>query len=111
MTNYLAENGRRITVIGQISIKGSVKRLGIPSDAWGCGLPFIENIQDPTVTHGWGDEDTSNQKCLVIPGEPYSNAAVAWGSTVPDRPAYMPKNPENAHATAHRVCDDSLCSR
>ena len=49
---YFAENERRIPVIGQISIKGSVKLLGIPDDAWGCGLPFIENTQSPTVPHG-----------------------------------------------------------
>ena len=46
-TQYLPENGCRIPVIGQICINGSVKILGIHADAWGYGLLFIENVQDP----------------------------------------------------------------
>ena len=60
-TNYLAENGRRIPVIGQVSINGSIKLSGIPANAWGCRLPFIENLQDTTVFSGWGDADNSNK--------------------------------------------------
>ena len=60
-TQYFLENGRRIPVICQISINRSVKLLDIPADAWGFGLPFIENVQAPTVPHGCGDADTSNQ--------------------------------------------------
>ena len=78
-TNCLAENGRRIPVIGQLSINESVKLLGIPSKAWGRGLPFIKNFQAPTVLYGWGVADTSNQNWGIILGGPYSNAAVFWG--------------------------------
>ena len=88
LTPYFAENGRRIPIIGQISINGSVELLGSPADAWGFGLPFIENLQAPTVPSGWEDSDTSNQNCPVIPGGPYSNVAITWGSTVPACTAY-----------------------
>ena len=73
LTQYLYENGRRIPVIIQIFINGSVKILGITADAWGCGLPFIENVQGPTVTSGWVEENISNQNWGVTPGGPYSN--------------------------------------
>ena len=69
MTNYLAENGCRTPVIGQFSITGSVKLLGIPFSAWGHVLLFIENLQAPTATYGWGDANNSNQKWGVIQGE------------------------------------------
>ena len=105
-TNYLAENGRRIPVIGQLSIYGSVKLLGILADAWGHVLPFIENLQAPTVPSGCGDTNTSNQNQGVFPVGPYRNIAVSWGSTVPARPAYVHRSTENPIAAACRVRDD-----
>ena len=59
-TQYFSENVRRIPIIGQISVNINFKLLGIPADAWGCGLPFIDNVLAPTVNHGWGEKDTSN---------------------------------------------------
>ena len=38
MTNYLAENGRRIVIIRQPSINGSIQLLGIPDFVLGSGL-------------------------------------------------------------------------
>ena len=111
VTQYFAENGRRIPIIGQISINGSVKILGIPDDDWVCGLPFIENVLDLTVPHGWGDNDTSNQNWPIIPGGAYSNVAVVWSDSVPAQPAYMPRSPENTSAAESRVRDDSLRCR
>ena len=67
-TQYFAVNGRRIPVIGQIFVNKSVKLLGIPADAWGCGLLFLRNVLDPTITHYWKNNNTSNQNCPVIPG-------------------------------------------
>ena len=60
-TQYFAENGRRISIIDQISVKRSIKRLGIPADSWGCGLPFFDNVLALTITHGCGGNDTSNR--------------------------------------------------
>ena len=68
---YFSENGRRFTLIGQISINGSVKLLGISADAWVCRFPFVDNVLAPTVIHSWGDNDISNQNWLVIPGGTY----------------------------------------
>ena len=75
-SHYFAENGCRIPIIRNFSINGGVKRFVIPSDAWVCGLPFIESIQAPTVSHGWGVFNTSNQNWPVILGVPYSKVAV-----------------------------------
>ena len=60
-TNYLAENGRRIHIIGKISINGSVKLWGIPNFVRNSRFSFIENLQSPTVPSGWGGANTSNQ--------------------------------------------------
>ena len=61
LTQYFAQSVRRIPVISQISINGSVKLWGIPAYAWVCGLMFIENAKAPTLSNGWGVRDTSNQ--------------------------------------------------
>ena len=105
-TQYLAENGRRIPVIGQISINGCVNFLGISADAWGCGLLFIENVRAPTVLSGWGDCNTVNQNWGVTLRRPFGNITVALGSTVPDRPSYMTWSPENPRVAACRIRDD-----
>ena len=91
--NYLSENWHRIPIIGQISINGNVKLLGIPDFVRNGGLYFIENLQAPTVPSVWGGDDASNHKWGVIPGGGYSNFAVAWGSTVSTCPAYTPRSP------------------
>ena len=39
--NYLAKNGRRILIIGQLSINGSVLFLGIPDFVINIGLSCI----------------------------------------------------------------------
>ena len=39
-TNYLAENGRRIPIIGQLSINRIVKLLGIPDFVRNSGLSY-----------------------------------------------------------------------
>ena len=59
--NYITENGRRIPIIGQLYMKGSVQLLGIPDFFRSSGFLFIENLQAPTVPFGWGDSNNSNQ--------------------------------------------------
>ena len=44
VTNYLAENGRIIQIIGQLSINDSVQFLDVPAQAWGDGFPFLCNL-------------------------------------------------------------------
>ena len=62
--------------LAKYSVNVSVKRLGIPADSWGRGLPFLDNILAPTVPHGWGDNNNSNQNWPVILGGTYRNIAV-----------------------------------
>ena len=110
-TQYFSENGRIIPVSRQTSVNISVELLGILADAWGCGFQFLENALVVTVPRGWGDNDTSNQNWPVIPGGPYENVSVTWSGAVSDRPAYMPRSPENARAAARRIHDNYLCIR
>ena len=44
LTDYFYENGGRISILGQISINGSVKFLGIPDFHRTSGPIFIENL-------------------------------------------------------------------
>ena len=68
-TNCLAENGRRIPILGQIPINGSVKFLGIFNFHRTSGPIFIENIRAPHDTPGWVHGGNSNQNWPVIPGD------------------------------------------
>ena len=52
VNNYLAENGRRIQIIGQLSINRSAQFLVVPTQALGHGLPFPCNPQTPAGTTG-----------------------------------------------------------
>ena len=51
-TQYFAGNGRRIPVIRQISVNRSVKIVGIPSDACGCGGTKILTIKTGLLSRG-----------------------------------------------------------
>ena len=110
-TNYLAENGRIIPIIGKFSINGSVQFLGIRGFSQGSGLLFIINLKSPTEPTVWGHGDTSNHNWVFILGGPYSNTSFAWGNTNPACPNYIPRSPVKPCTTSHRVCDDFLCCR
>ena len=45
VTHYLAENGRRIEIIGKISVNGSITFLGLFDQARGTRISFIFNLQ------------------------------------------------------------------
>ena len=62
LSNYPDENRRRIPILGQISINGSVELLGIPNLLRTIGPMYTENILAPHDTKGWGDSSTSNKK-------------------------------------------------
>ena len=47
VTNYLAENGLRIHIIGQLSVNDSVYFLGVRNQAWGRGFMFISTYRLP----------------------------------------------------------------
>ena len=69
-----------------------------------CRLLRTSNL--PLCPHGWGDTNTSNQNWPVIPGGPCSNVAIAWGSTVPTCPDYMPRSPYSLCIAALSVWDE-----
>ena len=108
MSDYLAENGHIIPIIGQIYINVGVELLGIPNLHRTNGTMFTDNLLAPNDNTDWGDSVTSNQNWPVLLGGPYSNVSVAWHGAVSTRPVYMPSRPENARAAARRVCDDFL---
>ena len=110
-TNYLAKNERRILIIGQLSISGSVHFLGIPDLVRESRLLFIENLQAPTVPTSCIHTNISKQNWVVSPGGPYINVTDAWGGNVPAHPDYIPRSPVNWRAASRRVCDDFLHCR
>ena len=107
--NFIYENRRRISIIVQLYINGSVQLLGIPTFVINSGLSFIKNLQAPTVISGWGGTNTPNQNWGVIPGRYYSNVAFTWGSNTSYRLYCMPRSLENPRAAARRVRDELCC--
>ena len=91
LTNYLAENGRKILILGQISINGSVKMLSSPYFHITNGPNIIENIWSTHDATDWGHGGTYNQNWLVILGGTYQNVSVAWRGTDPSCLSYMPR--------------------
>ena len=52
-TDYLAENGRRIPIIGKLYVNNSVQFLVFPAQAWGCGLLILCNLNAHPEATGW----------------------------------------------------------
>ena len=50
---YLTTNGRRILIIGQSYINGSVQFTGFP-EVWGSSMPYIYNDIIPDTNRGSG---------------------------------------------------------
>ena len=106
LSDYLTKNRRRIPITGRISINGSVKILGIPNFRRTSGPMYTNNLQDTHDTTGWGDSVNSNQNWGFQPGGPYSNVAMAWGTTIPAHTTYMPMSLDNLCAAACHVRDN-----
>ena len=109
--NYLAENGRKITIAGELFINNSVQFLGLPDFVRGSRLLFHPNLQataDPTV---WGKCGTSNQNWGGIRFGPFSQTSVAWGASVDPRLAYLTQSLIKPHAAARRIRGIFLCRR
>ena len=90
MTNYLAENGHRIEIIGKLYINDNVQILGLSCQAWGSGLPFIPNLLDNVEDTGWGGSNNFNKNW----GERFNNSNsitnVALGASADPRPINLP---------------------
>ena len=61
VTYYLAKNGRRIEIIGQLSVNDSVQFLGLSGQSWGSELTFIWNLLDHVETTGRVSGNYSDQ--------------------------------------------------
>ena len=62
LTDYLAENGRRIHTIGKLSVNVSVQFLGMPDQDGRSWLLFICNILDRFEATGLGSGNYLNQE-------------------------------------------------
>ena len=85
--NQLAENGRRIKIIRQLSVNNSVQFLDLSDQSWGSGLPFIFNLLYHVEATGWGGGNYLNQKWGGRVNDANSITNVAWGASVDPRPA------------------------
>ena len=107
VTDYLAENGRRVPMYGRKLMNGSVKWLGVPTFFRNNGPPWADNILFPSPC--WGVRGTYEILALESqPGGFYGGVYVLWCGAVPARTSYLPQSPENARATARCVCDNLL---
>ena len=61
VTDYLAENGGWIAIIGELSVNGSAQFLGLYDQAWGSGLRYIANLLVQVEAKGWSSSNNSNQ--------------------------------------------------
>ena len=61
VNDYLAENGRQIMIIGELSINRSVHFLGFSDQAWVIGLPYIVNLWAQVEAIGWGSSNYPNK--------------------------------------------------
>ena len=107
VTNYLAENGRQIPIIGQLSVNYRVQLLGLSDQAWVSGLPFIANILAHVESTGWECSKNSNQNWRGRFNNTSNITNVAWCAC----PAYLPRSPVNPHAARRRVRNDFLCQK
>ena len=81
LSDYLAENGRRIPILGQICINGSVELLGIPNFHRTSDPMYTENLLAPHDTTGWGDGGNPNQNWPLSWSR---NVSVPWLGAVPE---------------------------
>ena len=110
-TNKLAENGRIIPIIGQISINGSAELLGIPDFSEKVDCCLLKTCKHPICLLA-GDTSISPIRTGELAwGGLYINVSVPWVSNVPACPAYIPRSPENPRATARQVRDNFCCMR
>ena len=109
-SDNLTENGRRIPILSQISINGSVEYLGIPDFHRAGGTFWADNLLSPHSSWVSGG-NTTNQNWVIHTGGPYNNVSAAWRGAVLTRHDYVARNPENVRAAACHICDDSLQSR
>ena len=111
MTNYFAENGRRIQIIGQFFLNDISQFWGLPEKCMGSGLRFICNLQAHVEATGWVSGKYSNQDSggRIFGANSITN--VALGDSVNARPAYLLQRLVNPCPFQRRFCNNFLCCR
>ena len=66
VTNYLAENIRRVQIIEQLSVNNSVQFWGVPNQGEGGVLQFLCDLQARVKDTGWGIGNYSNRYWVRI---------------------------------------------
>ena len=111
VTNYLAESGRQIPIIGQLSVNNRVQFLVFSYQSWGSGLMFIPNSQYQVDSIWWESSNNSNQNRGGRFNNSNSITNVVWGASVDARPDYLPRSPVNPRAAQRCLRDDFFCHR
>ena len=106
-SEYLAESGRRIPILGRISINGNVEYLGVP-DFHRTGGPFwTANLLD--TCSSWGDGGTTtNHNWGSQPGGSSVSVIVPLNFPVRVLPVYVCRISNNICAAARRIRDDHI---
>ena len=107
VTNYLAENGRRIAIIGKISVNVSFQFFGLSYQDWGSGFPYITNLLDQVEATGWGISKNPNQ---IWGGFKNANRIInsAWGASIDASSNNSPQSPGRPHAARCRIHNNFL---
>ena len=106
-TVFVISTSNRVAILGQKSINGSIKWLGITAPFCDTGVAWTNNF---LVTEAlWGDRGTVETWDLGNKsGVCFSGVDVPWRGAVLFCAVYLPRSPENACATAHRLRDIRL---
>ena len=82
VTYYLDTNGRRIAIIGKLSINNSVQFLVFSDQAWGSGLPYIANLLDQVEVKLWVSSNNSNHNWGGHSNDSNSITNFAWVASI-----------------------------
>ena len=111
VTDYLAENGRHIPIIGKLSVDNSVQFLGLSDQAWGSGLPYIYNLVDQVEATGSDSSNNSNQNWGISFNNANIITNITWGASVSASCTNLPRSLGCPWAARRRICNNFLCCR
>ena len=120
-TEYINENGRHTQIIGEISINGSVKFIGI-SEIWVSGFPYIANFWAHVESIGWVSSGvtsyngnpgstTITESWVGIFAHSTVNWSENWNGSVNASPADLPRSPICPHVARRLIHEDFLNHR
>ena len=98
VTDCLAENGRRIEIIGKLSVNNSVQFWDMNDQGGGSGMPFIFNLLAYIDSTGWGGSNYSDQDWGGRFNDFYRMTYVSWGASIDPFPSYLLQSYVNPRA-------------